>query len=56
MCCRVSWVIITNSDSRVEIHAFCLGKRVIGVDEAAFGALEVVHGEGVRDSAEAKLC
>lgn len=53
---RVSRVIVAHPDSRVEIHALCLGERVIGVDEAAFGALEVVSGEGVGDGAEAKLC
>lgn len=53
---RVSRVIVAHPDPRVEIHALCPGERVIGVDEAALGAFEVVGGEGVGDGAEAKLC
>jgi hypothetical protein len=56
MCRRIGGVIITHSHSRVDIHAFSPRQRIIGVDETAFGALEVVSGEGIGDGTEAKLC
>lgn len=55
MCRRVGRVIVTHPHPRVEIYALCLGQRVISMDEATFGALKVVNGEGIGDGSEAKL-
>lgn len=47
--------VVAHADARVEEDAARAGERVVGVDEAAFGALEVVFGEGVGDGAEAQF-
>lgn len=47
--------VVAHADARVEEDAARAGERVVGVDEAALGALEVVCGEGVGDGAEAQF-
>lgn len=45
---------VPHAHGRVDKHALCARGRVVGVDEAALGGLEVVGGERVVEAAEAE--
>jgi hypothetical protein len=50
----VSSLVVADADVGVKPHSFLGCQRIVCVDQAAFGPLQVVSGKSIRDSTEPK--